>query len=445
MSFYNFLFGKTSTSSSGYMDSSRKRELLSSWNKGLSINGAKSFSKMEEDFRHYWIQGNNGSGKTSVSVIANLLRARLNKSIVITDTGEAFEKTHHYLRKKGFYIQVIDFERPYDGLQFNPLSAIENDMQAQQLAKSIMEISYEGTKGSDPFWFNSAVSLLELLIRILTLSNQEQFEPNLESVYRMLHMLDVPSEQVKIHQLYHGFASEDDRLKYKAFVGGLTEKVRSSVLATAKSALSSLNSEAIRYITNTTTIDFASLRDKERPTALFLIMKENKIKYFSMFTSLLYQGIFDYLMEVPSHSDELPVYFLLDEFPAYKIPAMPSLIATLRRKRVCLCLYTQDIRQIQSTYGNDYLTILGNCNSKIIFPGSASKQTNQYIEDLLGHIEVKEDGNYKRVKPLLSSGELRKIKGKLLFIRGQEDPLLLPLKPYYKNWLLKKRTRPPRN
>ena len=98
--------------------------------------------------------------------------------------------------------------------------------------------------------------------------------------------------------------------------------------------------------------------------------------------TLMYKQLFRYLERRPEkYSQEgrncEQILLLMDEFPRFgRIEGMDSAMATLRSKRVSICLMIQSLAQLDELYGkNGRRTILDNCSYKVILGANDPETT----------------------------------------------------------------------
>ena len=102
------------------------------------------------------------------------------------------------------------------------------------------------------------------------------------------------------------------------------------------------------------------------------------------------QSVIDGTVEFKA-STGLPwhVQFLLDEFANIgEIPEFPQKLATSRKYEISSVIVIQDISQLDDKYDKLKDTIFGNC-AFILFLGSPTKTTTEYISGLLGKKTIK--------------------------------------------------------
>lgn len=86
---------------------------------------------------------------------------------VFTDPkGELYDKTAGYFKSKGYEIKVLNLVRPQNSDGYNPLHHINNEIDVDIIANTIVKGQGEG-KSSDPFWDDMSEMLLKALIYYL--------------------------------------------------------------------------------------------------------------------------------------------------------------------------------------------------------------------------------------------------------------------------------------
>ena len=87
-----------------------------------------------------------------------------------------------------------------------------------------------------------------------------------------------------------------------------------------------------------------------------------------------------------NENDNLPqILFLLDEFPRLgKIPFIMDALATLRSKRITVCLILQSLAQLDMIYGqNERKVIADTCAYRVVL-SATDPETQDYFSKLVG-------------------------------------------------------------
>ena len=103
----------------------------------------------------------------------------------------------------------------------------------------------------------------------------------------------------------------------------------------------------------------------------------------------MFQQCFQILVHTADNREDhcLPrhVRFLLDEFPNIgMIPDFQILISTIRSRNIGCTLIYQSIAQLKSQYGDDWGTILENCDSELVLGGGNNPESLEFFGKQLG-------------------------------------------------------------
>ena len=125
------------------------------------------------------VVGGSGSGKSASYSIPNA--CQLLGSYVFTDPkGELYDKTAGFLRSHGYDIKVLNLVNPENSDSYNPLMHIQNNIDVDIIAHTIVKGQEGGSNSSDPFWDDNAETLLKALIYyLLTVAKDEEKEPSI--------------------------------------------------------------------------------------------------------------------------------------------------------------------------------------------------------------------------------------------------------------------------
>ena len=119
--------------------------------------------------------------------------------------------------------------------------------------------------------------------------------------------------------------------------------------------------------------------------------KADRISKFLILLMKIRAGIIRFSVlthfEQRNETNAQPILFLLDEFPRLgKISAMLDGLATLRSKKISICLIIQSLAQLDTIYGqNERKVILDTCAYKAIL-GVTDADTQEYFSRLCGNV-----------------------------------------------------------
>lgn len=122
-------------------------------------------------------------------------------------------------------------------------------------------------------------------------------------------------------------------------------------------------------------------------SAVFLILSDTDAT-FNFLAAVFYQCLFQTTVGQadanPGQHLNREMHCFLDEFANIgKIPAFPTLIATIRSRGISASIVVQNLAQLKALYKEQWETIAGNCDSTL-FLGGNEKTTTKWISDRLG-------------------------------------------------------------
>lgn len=416
-----------------FLSGIKKFSLLNFSNSGLVVDGKAQLNE-KRSMQHALITGGSGYGKTVSYVIPNLMKLR-NASIYVLDPSQELSDLTSKHLSKYFEIKTINLGRVSQSEYWNPLDSVKTKDDIKMMADAIISSAYPNESADSKFWNDSAKSILEVCLSSVN-GNAEQ--NNLFYVYTMLNRFNASDKEALNEQ----FSKTLDEELWQVYKGLLSqpEKVWGSQLATAKTALAPIASETLRELSNRSTIDFKEFRKK--PSLLYIVVPEHRIKENALYLSLLFREIFETLMEMPEKKD-LPQYILLDEAGNIYVDKLPQYVTVLRKRRTSISLIIQSFRQLESLYGNDANTIIENTLNHIYFPG-LGLETCKQISEKVGYREIGSQSSYfpsnkksEGREPLLSVERIRTLKnGRALLLSGNLPPVMLKLTPWFRNiWM----------
>jgi type IV secretion system protein VirD4 len=402
------------------------------------INQGLIFSRQHrlalcESFKNLCLTCPTGGGKTTRYIIPNLLNLDAKSSAVVTDpSGEIFERTSGHLQERGFCIQVLNPSNLAQSQYFNPLLFFRS---AQELKHLAITISQHNT-GTDTFWQSSAANILHICLSALS-NIQDQELNHLGNVRFLLNHLGLEISEVK--NFMARYLNDVMFTEYKAFVAQ-DQKVIANILSTARAALDLWSDADVVRFTSKNSIEIKNLRRK--PTVTYLIIPEEKVRYFSLLINFFYSACFEYCLKNYG-AGYLPVFFFMEEFGNLgRINNFASIATTLRKRQCSISIVLQDLAQLKAIYGqHDAASIFsGGMNNKLFFSG-LDLETCAYLERVLGNNTAYDvvygdfSENARTVaKPLLSVDEIRMLpQDKAILISGHHKPIKFAMPAYFEN------------
>ncbi|MEG1597772.1 MAG: type IV secretory system conjugative DNA transfer family protein, partial [Bacilli bacterium] len=302
---------------------------------------------------HYVYLGSTGSGKSVTAVIPTcsfIATAKIKRSVFITDPkGEIFHTTSKMFEDNNYNVLTIDFRNPELSNKFNILEPIiieyEKYIEYERLSKeenndivkynNLAMSSYaetnrlitslstmimqEKVQQKDPFWNNSARSLLEGLIGFyleeFKLDNIKREQMTMTSIRKFQNS---SMEERNFKRFKDYIESKEYGLKSKDSLTSIfsaSENTYKSVTAVFGEKMALFDDVNVANVTSKSDFNFDILGKES--TVLYVIVPDEDKTYYSLVTiivGLLYRE----LVKLANNSKDkkLPVQidFLLDEF-----------------------------------------------------------------------------------------------------------------------------------
>mgnify|MGYP002535875347 CR=1 FL=1 len=335
------------------------------------------------------VVGGSGSGKSASYSIPNA--HQMLGSYVFTDPkGELYDRTAGYLREHGYKIKVLNLVHPQYSDGYNPLLHISSEIDVDVIANTIVKGQKSEGGGSDPFWDDSAETLLKSLIYYLMATRPEE-EQNLASCAEMVRAANSNGGSNLLTELMSQLPYDHPaRMNYKS-IEIAPEKTYSSILSTLQSKLGKFDSKEIAELTSTDTINFEEIGSEK--TAVYVISSDTHGAYdflLTIFFAQMIQQLYDFADNNGGKLKER-TYFILDEFANIgQIPDFDKKISTSRSRGISFSVILQNLDQLEAVYEKSYETIMGNCDTHV-FLGSNSFKTVEYFSKQLGETTIARD------------------------------------------------------
>lgn len=371
-----------------------------------------------------------GVGKTSTICINCGLSAIGASYIFHSEADDIFNKISGYLHSKNYEIFKLDLINPSESHRFNPFENFTKENVGNHA-----QIIIGSHEKSDPFWSDSAQSLLVVLF-LLQLQMPKEFQ-TLAHTKKILNWMGGNSQTVD--DLFARYADAETMDKYKYLIS-ISEKTFSSILATCQAAMRIFDDPHVIEITSSNEIPL-NLRDKRR--AVFLKNSLHSSNYISMILGLyLFQTSAELMKSEPSPNAR-PVYAILDE-SALLARAMPNLAIYMtqsRKYKYSYLLICQSINLLKKY--PDFETIIASCYTKIYY-NSLDNTTSEYVSQALGRTTITDGQGREKVVPLYTPEQVRQmLPNQVIIMSGNKSAYKVILKPYFKQFILNMRSKLP--
>ena len=375
------------------------------------------------------VVGGTGAGKTIGVAYPMLMHLQHGNAVGIFTKRGMTDAIRQLLKKRGYHIYEIDFCNPETSpFGYDPLKHCLDDTNLMALSHSIIWGKKDENDSKEPFWNNSAESILlpvlryvhkglyhggnRLLdaVRLLDSIPRTRHEDwvkgcdpyDLEAacdIYRDSHSsckLDKPTEE-ELREEYEKegkdvFEYEDphhrkilmreikalmdsderDAASWDAYINS-PEQTRQSIMISLQTPLTQVFTHGIRrFLQNTREFSFERLLE---PKTVLFVYTSPVNAALNRFISIFYRQMFKCLFELAERREDgtlpHPVYVLCDDFATgVPISHFEDYISIFRAKGISVTMLIQSETQLAGLYGGDNAkTIINNCDTYIYLGG----------------------------------------------------------------------------
>lgn len=335
--------------------------------------------------RNVFVVGSPGSGKTQSYILTNIIHEQ-SRSIVVTDPkGEIYEATAKLKKSQGYDVRLINFKEMTVSDRYNPIDYINKEIEAEQVATTIVLNSQEQNKNQPDFWTRAEIALLKTLLLYVKYECPEEAT--------MSKVKEILTEHGKNPQEMDQFFSKlsHDHPAYQAYmIVRLAEKnVRASIFISLAITLSKFDPTDVRKFTSKSDFRLDELGQKKMILYVILpVADETWEPLISTFFTQMFQRLYDV---ADKNYNRLPikVNLLLDEFPNLgHIPGYEEILATCRSYGISASTIIQSLGQLYDKYSKEKAeAIIGNCSLRYIL-GVGDKLTAEYFSELIGKTTI---------------------------------------------------------
>jgi len=314
---------------------------------------------------HILVVGGVGSGKSSCIAIPTL-RSWKNATFTIDIKGELYAKSKPHGRNTIVFNPLDNNSYGYDPYYW--LRNSSNPVQeARAIAQAIVPLPPDI---KDPFWIESAQNIFTAAI--LHYSNRRF------SFLDTVRQIQSLSPRDLIMTICDG-----EGLYFVGSMVDMDDKVLSSIVA-------EISKNIVHFATDKNLISALSRENNIQPWILehggdiYVQIPEYLLKQWKNLLTLMVNQFLT-CFEKRNEQTARPILFLLDEFPRLgKVNAMLDGLATLRSKKITICLIIQSLAQLDLIYGtNERKVIADTCAYKAIL-SATDAETQEYFSRLVG-------------------------------------------------------------
>lgn len=332
------------------------------------------------------IVGPTGCGKSFSNAYSRLVHTTESSVIVPVAKKAIKEEFSDMFRQRGYKVIDLDFAHPENcHIGYDPMEYIHRDEDVIQLARNIVHGSSKlNEKGTyDPFWNNSATSVLAAEIALVRLN--AQFAGKKASLGDVIEMhrtlkIEIDSETELIKTSLDVFFEKAETLYPENQATELWKTFCRLPVRTAETVYSSLNTTLDKVFSNSVVeicrkderVSFSEMGN--RKVALFITTSPMN-KSLQNYINILYADIFRELFETAEKNSNgslnVPVHIICDDFACGgRINNFEEYISIFRAAGISVTLLLQSEEQLSSMYGQSAAeTIINNCDTYVYMGG----------------------------------------------------------------------------
>lgn len=315
--------------------------------------------------------GASGSGKTYTFVGPALLQiARRRESVFITDPDGGLHKEYSpHFRRRGYKVGRISLNDMHKSDGWDCLKSVKNVEDATMFAEVVISNVLNESDQNSIYGSGSKILLQALILRVILDPRIKTEEKTIYKVYRSL--LDYPDDTQMTEYIYDLEQFGDVAIPcldaYKTFeLNG--EKMRTNIRGNLAVYLQVFSNPLVRKLLSTDDIDLEL--PGRQPCAYFCGFPDSHSTYkfiTALFFSMSFIRLYNYADVIKHGKLDIPVNFMLDEFPSIGgLPDWDKKMATLRKRNINVTMIFQDIAQFQNIYEKSWGTILNNCKTMVL-------------------------------------------------------------------------------
>lgn len=426
---------------------------------GGTVIGMFKFKNREEiifvgDDMHILVIGATRSGKSRTVVLESIgLQALAGENIICSDPkGELYQYTYPFLERLGYKVITIDFKNPLKSSRYNFLQPVIDHVKKGNIPKAI-EATWDITSALVPedahgerIWSDGEASIIAAAIMAVVYDNQNNPEyQNLTNVYYFIsEMCKSGDGELPLNKYVKGLKPNHPARSLLGISQVAPSKTRGSFFTAALTTLRLFTNPYICDMTSTS--DFTIEEFCSNKTAIFIILPDEKVTYYSL-ASLFVNQLYELIVNIAdARGGRLlrRVNFNLDEFGNFMAINSFATKLTVGGGRGCrFNLYVQSMAQLEDKYGREvYPTIIGNCHVWVYLQAD-DPETQKLMSEKLGNYTVASSSQSTQYsgsgispgnmtastnltgRPLLTPDEVGKIKRPYSLVMSREYPAIL--------------------
>jgi type IV secretion system protein VirD4 len=278
-------------------------------------------------------------------------------------------------------IKLFDPQDKNNAYSYNPFVFLDKSPNPAQEARAIAQaIIPLPPDAKEPFWVESAQIILtgailhfhyEKKTFIETLKNIQRFSPK-----ELIKIVSKSGNEQAV-LCVQSFADIDGKV-----LAGIATEISRGIVAIVT------DDDIVTALTHEEGRDTISPADLEKGNDIYIKIPEHLLRQWKNLLTLMTNQFISFFERRKEDPDNRPILFLLDEFPRLgKIPAITDALATLRAKKITICIIIQSLAQLKMIYGHDTQEVIADtCAFKAVL-GATDANTQEYFSKLVGTYE----------------------------------------------------------
>jgi len=409
----------------------------------LSISnmlGRKELIHYIADDTHLLCIGATRSGKTRTVVLQSIgLQALAGESMINCDPkGELFAYTAPFLKRLGYEVIAIDFKNPLKSTRYNFLQNVINAVNRDDIPKAIdlawdITTSLVGEAKGERIWNDGEASIIAAAILVVVMENKHNPEfQNLTNVYYFIsEMCRNVGNSLPINKYMKELPLNHPARGLLGISEVAPSKTRGSFFTAALTTLRLFTNPLIYSMTSTTDFDIETTGKDKR--AIFIILPDEKVTYYSLASLFVAQHYENLVTAADNRGGRLErrVNMNLDEFGNFTvIPTFDNKLTVAAGRGCRFNLYVQSFAQIEGKYGREVSkTVKSNCETWVYLQAD-EPETLKEISEKLGNYTVatsSQSSSYGRGSGAVNTSSSTNLTGRALLT---PDEVRLISRPY---------------
>jgi type IV secretion system protein VirD4 len=358
----------------------------------FGTRGNRYVVKSEETDGHVLVVGGTGTGKSSCIAIPTL-RHWTGSIFAIDIKGELYANTKQHRRN----IKVFNPEDKENRYVYDPYVFLNQNnnpaQEARAIAQAVIPLPYDV---KEPFWIESAQIILTGAIL--------HYHHAKCTFIETLRNIQSQNPQALI-KIISDSSNDKAALCVKTF-DGMDSKVLAGIFAEVSRGIIALvtDDDIVAALSYEEGKEIISPTDLENGSDVYIRIPEHLLRQWKNLLTLMTNQFISFFERRKESPDNRPILFLLDEFPRLgKIPAITDALATLRSKKITICIIIQSLAQLKMIYGHDAQEVIADtCAFKAIL-GATDANTQEYFSKLVGTYEKIRSSHSQNYDPYIGA------------------------------------------